>query len=294
MDAAKTGAIALTLFAGMGVYALDGSSGFFMSGKNVLKVPEAFAAAPAPVNSPYLYTFNAAGTLVEAGSAIESTSRYWWLNSGGYLNIKNGRGHTVQGSLPAGDPWRILYAQTNPVDTDNGLHPQNIFRLVTQSKWQTAAQEAFFVINKDNLSSSANRYESNGILLFNRYQDSQNLYYTGIRVDGAAVIKKKQNGKYTTLAYIPSVYPGIYNRTTNPNLLPKNKWIGLRSEVKNNPEGSVKITLYVDKGWTGRWQKVAEVTDGWANGTPITNAGFGGIRTDFMDVMFDNYRFINL
>ena len=39
------------------------------------------------------------------------------------------------------------------------------------------------------------------MLLFNRYQDGQTLYYGGVRVDGAAVIKKKLAGVYTTLAY---------------------------------------------------------------------------------------------
>lgn len=249
------------------------------------------AVSAASVGSSYLYNFNQEGSLAEASSMGATTSPYWWVNSGGYLNLSDGKGHTVKGSLPITDPWRILYAANNPTDTDQGAHPQNIFRLVTRSKWQNAQQEAYFVVDRDNLSASPNRDSHNGLLLFNRYQDGNNLYYAGVRVDGAAVIKKKKNGVYTTLALVKGVYPGTYNRNTSPNLLPKNKWIGLRSEVMNQADGSVNIRLYMDKGWSGNWQLVAEATD---RSSPITAAGYGGIRTDFMDVTFENFRFKNL
>ena len=126
------------------------------------------------------------------------------------------------------------------------------------------------------------------------WQDGQSLYYTGVRVDGSAIIKKKLNGKYYTMAEIKGIYPGGYDRASNPNLLPKNKWIGLRSEVTNE-SGKVRIKLFLDKGWTGEWQLVAEaLDDGIKYGAPITNEGFGGIRTDFMDVEFENFRLRDL
>lgn len=253
------------------------------------------AGAAAIVKSPYVYNFDQDGVLKEAPSIDKSTSPYWWLNSGAYLPIYGGRGHTNQGDLVPTDPWYLLYLQANPIDTDNGVHPQNIFRLLTRSTWQNAREEALFIVNKDNLSPSPSRDASNGLLLFSRYQDSDNTYYAGIRVDGAAVIKKKQNGIYTTLAYVKGIYPGTYNRDSNPNLLPKNKWIGLRSETVNNPDGSVSIKLYLDKGWSGKWQLVAEAKDvGTVSGPPITTPGYGGIRTDFMDVTFENFRLTNL
>ena len=121
------------------------------------------------------------------------------------------------------------------------------------------------------------RYKNNG----------QTLYYTGIRVDGSAVIKKKLNGTYTTLAQKP-VYSGTWSKSSNPNLIPKNTWIGLRSETINNSDGSVSIKLYMDQGKTGQWKLVAEAKD-TSPGT-LKDVGFGGIRTDFMDVEFDNFR----
>ncbi|MBI2113125.1 MAG: hypothetical protein HYT50_00910 [Candidatus Wildermuthbacteria bacterium] len=251
----------------------------------------ATTAAPLSALSTYFYSFNFPGKLQEASSLFASSSPYWWVNSGAYLDIYAGRGHTQQGSLPFLDPWRVLYAKNNPADTDQGYHPQNIFRLIGKSKWQNASQEAFFLVAKDNLSQSSNRNASNGILLLNRYQDGNNLYYAGVRVDGAAVIKKKQNGAYTTLSYVKGVYPGTYDRTSNPNLLPKNKWIGIKSETQNNADGSLTIRLYIDKGWTGSWELVAQATD---TRNPITSAGYGGIRTDFMDAAFENYQFVEL
>ncbi len=194
--------------------------------------------------STYLYNFDVGGLLPEAGTLSQSWSPYWWVNSGAYLKIKDGRGSTVSGSLASSDLWYSLYAKSNPYDTDNGLHPQNIFRLLTKSKWRNFRQEAYFVIKEDNLSQSSNRNQSNGLLLFNRYQDGENLYYVGIRVDGSAIIKKKKNGIYYTMAETKNIYPGSYDRDFTPNLLPKNKWIGLRSEIMNKENGAVEIRLY--------------------------------------------------
>jgi hypothetical protein len=241
-----------------------------------IKITILNAAEAAIVQTPYVYYFNNPGTVIESSNSSISTSPYWWLSSGGYMNIFNSHGHSSQGELPATDPWRVLYAKNNPTDTDNGYHPQNIFRFVTRSKWQNAEQEVYFKITKDNLSQSSNRNASNGLLLFNRYNDQDNLYYTGIRVDGAAVIKKKINGTYYTLSYVKGIYGGTYNRDTKPNLLPKNAWIGLRSQVKNNPDGTVSIKVYLDKNWNGNWQLIASATDYLKKyGPVISTPGYG-------------------
>lgn len=238
----------------------------------------------------FYYTFNAAGTLNEAASMLESTSPYWWVNSGGQMPMDGTVGSTIQGTLPLTSPWRTLYGASNPTDTDNGAHPQNIFRLITKSTATDVREEAFFQIKADNLSQSANRNESNALLLFSRYQNSATLYYAGLRVDGGAVIKKKVNGTYYTLIY-KKVLPGIYDRTTQPNLIQKNTWIGLRTETKTNTDGSVSIRLFTDIGKTGTWTLAVEARDnGTVGGAPITAAGSTGIRTDFMDVQFDNFR----
>lgn len=253
----------------------------FWSPANLAAVP------PAPVQSPFLYNFDVSGTLEEAASMGASSSPYWWLSSGAYFYF-GGTGETVHGSLPANDYWRLLYAANNPVDTDNGYHPQNIFRLVSRSKWASFRQQVYFRISADNLSNSPNRNASNGVLLFNRYQDQDNLYYTGVRVDGAAVIKKKQQGTYYTIAY-KKIFPGTYHPNANPNLLPKGVWMGITSETLNNPDGTVRIRLHVNSG-NGVWKLIFDVEDdGVQYGPPFTQSGYGGFRTDFMDVEFDNY-----
>lgn len=228
-------------------------------------------------------------TLQETGSLNESASAGWWLNSGGYWYMQNGVGSTVQGSLPANDPWRLRYAASSAWDTDNGYHPQNLFRLFTKQKSQNVQQEAYFMVTKDNLSSSSNRNASNGLLLMSRYQNGNALYYAGLRVDGLAIIKKKVNGVYYTLAQ-KIVFPGNYHRSKNPNLLPHNNWMGIRTETVNNTDGSVTIKVYMDNGRTGNWQLVTQATDAGSQGARITAEGHNGIRTDFMDVKVDGYK----
>src|SRR3989344_6750614 len=89
-----------------------------------------YASTPAVVSSPFHYSFSSDGILQETGSQQESSSPYWWLNSGAKLIISNGTGKTIQKELGSNDKWRLLYLYSNPIDTDKGYHPQNIFRLI--------------------------------------------------------------------------------------------------------------------------------------------------------------------
>lgn len=239
------------------------------------------------------YGLNQNIVLQEEGSPAESASPYWWLNSGAYFTVNNGVGMTQQGKLATNDPWRSYYNDDDPEDTSNGYYPQNIFRLVTKSTWQNYTQQAYFTVNAYNANNSSNRAGDNGFLFFNHYVDSQNLYYTGLRVDGTAVIKKKINSNYYTMAQV-TVFPGTYNRTSNPNLLPLHTPIGLRSDVQDNADGSVTVKLYVDKNQSGNWILVAQVTDNGTKygGKPITQKAPAGIRTDFMDAQFTGYSLI--
>lgn len=245
-------------------------------------------------NNVFFDNFDSDYTIEEDGD-INSNNTKWWVNSGAYLYSSNGNGSTILGDLSSINPWRVAFYLANPLDTDNGYHPQNIFRLVQKDLWKNLSQEAYFKIVKNNLSISPNRNASNGLLLFNRYLDEYSLYYTGIRVDGYAVIKKKLNGTYYTMDYKP-VFNGKYDVSNNPNLIPLDTWIGLRSEVKTNSDGTVNIKLYMDNGKTGNWVLVAEATDNgkdFGNGA-ITDEGYAGIRTDFMDVLFDDYKISSL
>lgn len=257
---------------------------------------------PMPVHVPillepeklFLEDFSTTYSVQEVDDIEKSASPGWWLSSGAYFYSAQGIGSTAQGSLPAMDPRRIAYFISNPLDTDDGYRPQNIFRMVlTRDTWQDFQQEAYFRIVNNNVSASPNRNASNGLLFFNRYQDAPNLYYAGIRVDGAAVIKKKVNGTYYTLAYKQFYNVDTpYDRGTNSNVLPTQKWIGLRSTVKTNEDNTLDIRLFIDKDRTGDWVLAAEARDDGASygGAAILEEGYVGIRTDFMDVEFDDYR----
>jgi hypothetical protein len=249
------------------------------------------AAVAATVTSPFHYAFKVDGILQEVGYMNESTSPYWWLNSGGYMYLRDGIGMTIQGDLPVNDPRRIYYEKYNSETTDYGYHPQNLFRLITRSKWQDFRQEVYFRITDYHVTDSGHRGGDNGLLLFSHYIDQDNLYYSGIRVDGTVVVKKKKAQQYYIIKNKP-FFPGKYNRDTNPILIPKNTWIGIRSEVLNLPDGSVVIRLYVDVGRTGKWILALSALDDGKNygGTAIRERAYAGIRTDFMDVLFDDYR----
>lgn len=250
------------------------------------------AGTAAIVTSPFLYTFNTVGTLREAGSLGESTSPYFWVNSGAYLKMQDGLGKTVQGALPASDPWRVLYSKTNPLDTGNGYYPQNIFRLITRSQWANSIEEMQFKIQHTNLTDTPNRDGYSGILFFSRYQDGDNLYYAGIRMDGTATIKKKVGGTYYTMAS-SKIFPGTYDRQTNPTLLPQKQWMRLRLVTQDQADGSVALTLYLDQANTGAYAQVAHAVDraGTYAGTPvIAGPGYAGIRTDYQDVFVNDYK----
>jgi hypothetical protein len=260
-------------------------------------LPGTSGAAALPISSPFQYNFLVSDQLNETGSMNESTSPYWWLNSGGYLTLKDGMGMTAQGAISSNNRWFQAYASANSLDTDGGAHPQNLFRLVTRSKWDDVREEASYYIVKDNFSSSPNHNASNGLLLMSRYADQgQTLYYAGIRVDGTAVIKKKYKGVYYTMAQ-EKIFPGTYSSTQeDKNLIPHDEWIRLRSETKTNTGGTVTVTLSMQLPGKA-WQELLKATDTGKNfgGTPpISAAGYMGIRTDFMDVKFKDYRLENI
>ncbi|MBX4189461.1 hypothetical protein KW785_02595 [Candidatus Parcubacteria bacterium] len=243
----------------------------------------------AAIESPFVYHFDSEATLYESPDPDHSTSPYWWLDSGGLFVMSGGLGHTAAGDLPTNNEWRTRYAESNPVDTDAGAHPQNIFRLITRSVWHNVSEEAYFHIDDYHVSESPNRNESNGILLLSRYQDSDNLYYAGLRVDGYAVIKKKLGGTYYTLGE-SRVFNGTYNRESEPNLLPASEWIGLRSVVTTEAPNLVRIELYMDRGQSGEWKKVFEAVDRGLEAPIIDKTSRAGLRTDFMDVSFEDFK----
>jgi len=245
------------------------------------------------------YTFNVDGVLHESWPMDSSSSKYFWLNSGGKLPIENGIGGTIQGKLPTNDKWRQLYAKNNPLDTGNGYYPQNLFRWVTRSTWDNVSQELPFKITEMNLTDTPNRDGYSGVLLFARYQpDGQTTYYAGLRQDGGVVIKKKYNGTYYTLKQVNGVFSNgkPYDRNSNPNLIPEDKWMAIKFDVKNKSDGSVSLDLYLDQNYDIKkardWKLVASAADqnNKYGGSPVLSTAHAGVRTDYMDVLFDNYR----
>ncbi len=230
-------------------------------------------------------------TVIEENWPMQrSGNRNWWVSSGAYLFFADGVGSTIKGELDEDDPWVRKYKKSNARDTADGLRPQNIFRLVFKKKSEDLSQEVYARITYYDPSESEYRNGSNGILLFNRYQDEFNLYYAGIRVDGQAVVKKKLNGVYYTLGISTIIEEETYDRENNPNLLPVGEWIGVRSEITTKENGDVVVRVFTDIGRTGNWTLALEaIDDGGRYGKTISRAGYAGIRTDFMDVEFDDY-----
>ncbi len=229
--------------------------------------------------------------LEESPSMSQSPNQTWWLNSGAKAFFLENEIQTIQGSLDVNDHWRNRYFNSNPTETDDGLHPQNIFRLVTKQKYVQATQSAQVRIDRLILSKDEHRAASNGILFFHHYMDGDNLYYAGVRVDGAAVIKKKIKGKYYTMAYQPLIGGLRYNRETMPNKLPIDEWFGMRTEIENLESGAVAVRIFIDFSAQGNWQLAAEAIDTGEkyDSTILNKEGYVGIRTDFIDATVRDY-----
>lgn len=220
--------------------------------------------------------------LEEAAQIKESKHAQWWLKSGGRVKMEEGAWWTIQGQLSGEDEWRKFYLRRNPMDTDNGYHPQNIFKLFSKGTYQNPVQELQFEILADQMSMSPNRNETSGIFLYSRYANANNYYYAGLQVDGRAVIRKKSNGLFHTAAET-EIVSGEYDPQENPNLLPKNTPITIRTELIQNDQG-ILIKLFINEELM-----LEELDRGIENGPLIERAGLVGIRSDFMDVKFTGY-----
>lgn len=253
----------------------------YASGDNKPAVP-----AEAADNS-FGYQFSVNGTLSEASTVTGSSSPYWWLRRGGYLNISGGTGRTIQDELPSGDKYRLKYAQIEPLRSDNGYHPQNIFELYLKQKKGNSDQQIYVKVNEDNLA-QANIHPWNGISLVSRYQDDGSFYFAEVRMDGKGVIKKFVDGKNYTLSQA-TFFSGTYDPITRPSLIPKSKFFGIRQKTETMSNGGVKIQLLADVNGSGNWQIVTESIDGGQNGNVIKTQGYSGIQSDYMDLEMDNY-----
>lgn len=235
-------------------------------------------------------TFDRDGVIEEASRAAVSRSPRWWVSAGGRVTFEDGTARTIQGSLPAWDPWARAYARSKPVDTEGGRRPQNVFRMVTRETGRNFRQRVSVRIHSTNLAASTERGPFSGIFLESRFLNDNNFYVAGLRFDGQAVVKKRREAEAFTIGVAP-VYPGTYDRQSRPNLLPEDRWFSIRSTIADVP-GGVQILLELhDPALGADWIPVLEVLDGpgGPDGEPIRGAGSAGIRTDFMDVELENY-----
>ncbi|HVS79645.1 MAG TPA: hypothetical protein VHF05_01570 [Candidatus Paceibacterota bacterium] len=231
-------------------------------------------------------------TLEESDGFDTSASPLYWLNSGAEALLSSSSSwSTVKGDLAAGSKWHEEYASSNSTDTDGGIHPQNLFRIFTRGVYGDGAYSAYAKIDRIVASASPNRNSSNGVFLMIHAEDSDNLYYAGLRVDGNAVIKKKIGGTYYTIAETPLFAYAPYNRDTRPDLLPLNTWLGMKADVKTLPDNSVQIEFSIDLSGEGSWIPILSVTDApKGNVQTLPGPGHAGIRSDFMEMSIRDFR----
>lgn len=242
--------------------------------------------------------FDCNGALEEVGDPSESESALWWLDSGARFFVVNDVGRTLSGTLSSSSRWRMRYERSNSADTERGTRPQNIFRLFTRVPFQNIREEAYFRMFAYDTSESRNRNSSNGFSLISRYQNANNFYYGGIRVDGSAVIKKKLDGAYRELAYAESFLPEQANGNAAQELISGQKSIGVRFKTTDTGNGQVELKLFVrtpsaspseTNSEKNEWREILSAVDNGTSGRIIKSPGLAGIRTDFMDAEIAHY-----
>lgn len=137
----------------------------------------------------------------------------------------------------------------------HGYTDSPIFRMVTLK-----SDIKNFTMVSDMMKTKLGINDWDGLQLFFRYKDPDNLYAAGLRNDNAIHLKKKYNGVYYTLAQVPF----------NSNQL--SRWY----KMKVVASGS-RLQVYVDG------LKYIDVTDG------SIPQGRVGIRTDDINAYFDNF-----
>lgn len=213
----------------------------------------------------------------ESHTFSESSSKKWWLSSGGQIYFFRNKIFPLTGDLHSSDPWYVRYKKNNPKGSNEGKRPQNIFRLVNVPLKKDFTQSVYFKLLY--YAAPFPEQPHDGVFLMSRYVDSDNLYYYGLRVDGVVVIKKKYHGKYTTLAY-KKVLPDVAL-----NNIPQDKYLGLKISINSN---GVKnhLVAYLDLG-TG-FKKVFDIYD---SSKDLSSFGKSGLRSDNMDVVFKDYNY---
>ena len=155
----------------------------------------------------------------------------------------------------ASSQWRVTSGNLY-IRRTHGYTNDDVFRVVTRrSDFSDVLVSAY--MQKRNL--AVNPWE--GLQLFIRYQDPDNLYVAGLRNDNSIHLKKKIKGKYVTLATAP----------INSNMI--NTWYKMTIVADSD-----RLRVFVGD------KKYIDVRDA------SLTAGRVGIRTDNIEAYFDNFQ----
>jgi hypothetical protein len=205
---------------------------------------------------------------------ITSESAHW-NNS---ASAQNSPWELTSGSLYAkdGTGWTGVPDAKAP---SAGGNNSAIFRLTTkQADFGDVAVN--FDLKNNGLSSTSvtPATDWDGAHIFLRYQSEESLYYASVnRRDNTVIIKKKVPGG-------PSNGGTYHNLGSGSYTVPFNSWQSVQATVKNNPNGSVAITL------SANGKQLLSVTDnGSIGGAPIRNVGKVGIRGDNANLQFKDF-----
>ena len=119
-------------------------------------------------------------------------------------------------------------------------------------------------VSSDMMRTNTGIEDYDGLQLFFRYKDANNLYVAGLRKDGQLHLKRKYRKKYTTLALVPYVtVPGVFYNF---------RIVAVGGSIKVYVNGVGQIAVR-DSTFT---------------------IGKVGMRTDNIEAYFDNFQALNI
>lgn len=95
------------------------------------------------------------------------------------------------------------------------------------------------------------------------------------------MIKKKENGIYSTLAYA-----SLFSPEEDGNAIPENEWLTLTMHTENTASNTVHIAVVFSKDGS---ESRIEALDTPREGSPLFERSHNGIRSDFFDAEFSDY-----
>jgi len=230
------------------------------------------------------------------GMAMRKYSPDWQMTSGSL--------YAHDGVFWTGKPDTCDHDKTSPDATSTNCTDSSVFRLNTAKIFAGNISVSLKLRQLRNIHNAACDADDTcwyGTHIWLRYQNQFNLYYVSInRADGNVAIKRKvpcgtdNSGTYFVLGkYVRHNFqPGAWNMYT--------------ATIQTNQDGSVTIKLYddsdstatpidvgTDRGGTNpRWSTSCKTPGHYASPAyqPITAAGAVGVRGDYAEFEFTNFK----